>query len=588
MTAEAPATANVTLTNRVLPLARLNLSAPQRHLLQLLLIYRWISLTPLVWLWSDQNPLFLVFAAAAIGLTLLVTFSSQSQAINPALIEVIVFQAVDLACVAILLTLSGADQSPLYHFALTPLLLSVLLLHMRGVLVTAAAFTLFYALGLFFSADSPAISIQPGQLFSQFLGAWLIPVMVGYVVQKQQNPAHPEDLHRGDNGLSQRLVELTNAHNQLEIIHDATLQLQGISESRAVQQRVLRLVTGELGFNKAVIGLINPVTQRLGEWQTTPTPTDNQPAFDSLPLTPDSGLITRYLLDRRVGWWFNEEPLVADEPFNDWLSQTPWLILPLTCAERAVGVLLVAVSSGPGSLSEDQLVILSAVTSQAAAALGAIERTHHLAVEQERNRIARDIHDTVAQSLFGIVFTLDACIKMLPQQSETVRQELIELRAVADQTRQEVRRSILDTWPSALTQEQFKIDINKYVAHCSPAHAFYLDVTINGDFDRLPAAIRRGLYRISQEALANTARHAGVDTARLTMHVEPDQVYLSITDRGKGFEPKVALAREYNRDHFGLQGICERTAALGGACNILSKVGFGTQVLVRVPIQHKE
>jgi signal transduction histidine kinase len=210
-----------------------------------------------------------------------------------------------------------------------------------------------------------------------------------------------------------------------------------------------------------------------------------------------------------------------------------------------------------------------------------------LAIEQERNRFARDIHDTVAQSLFGIVFTLDACIKLLPHQAETVRQELVGLREVADQVRHEVRRSILDTWPSALTQEQLKADLSKYVAHFAVAHAFHLDITINGDFDRLPAAIRRGLYRISQEALTNTARHAGVDSARLTMHVEPDEVYLSITDHGKGFDPKVALAREVNRERFGLRGMCERVQALGGVCDILSQNGQGTQVLVRIPINRR-
>ena len=246
---------------------------------------------------------------------------------------------------------------------------------------------------------------------------------------------------------------------------------------------------------------------------------------------------------------------------------------------------LVAVEGGPGSLSEDRLVVLTAVASQAAVALGTIDRTQRLAAEQERNRIARDIHDTLAQSLFGIVFTLDACIKMLPEQVETVQQELVELRHLADQVRHEVRRSILDTWPSELTQEQFKADLDKYVAHFAPAHAFQIDFTINGAFDRLSPVIRRSLYRISQEALANVARHAGVDSARLTMHVEPDEVYLSISDRGKGFDPKLALAREYNRERFGLRGMRERIQGLGGTCDILSQIGQGTQVLVRVPVK---
>jgi len=90
----------------------------------------------------------------------------------------------------------------------------------------------------------------------------------------------------------------------------------------------------------------------------------------------------------------------------------------------------------------------------------------------------------------------------------------------------------------------------------------FIWISPHGDFDRLPSAIRRTLYRVSQEALANVARHAGVDAARLTMHVEPDEVYLSISDRGKGFDPKVALAREYNREHFGLRSMRERVEAL--------------------------
>jgi signal transduction histidine kinase len=323
----------------------------------------------------------------------------------------------------------------------------------------------------------------------------------------------------------------------------------------------------------------------LGEWQIYPA-SDNFEAstLASLPLSPEHGVVAQALLDGHARWWDNGEPLTADETLNAWLSQSAWLVMPLVLPEQRVGLLLVAVEGGPGSLSEEQLVVLTAVASQAAAALGTIDRTQRLAAEQERNRIARDIHDTVAQSLFGMVFTLDACIKMLPEHGETVQQELVELRQLADQVRHEIRRYILDTWPSELTEASFKADLEKYVAHFAPAHAFHIDFTLNGNFDRLPSVIRRSLYRVSQEALANAARHAGVDSARLTMHVEPDEVYLSISDRGKGFEPRLALAREVNRERFGLRGIRERIQALGGTCDILSQAGQGTQVLVQLPV----
>ncbi|MBI1879325.1 MAG: GAF domain-containing sensor histidine kinase [Chloroflexi bacterium] len=388
--------------------------------------------------------------------------------------------------------------------------------------------------------------------------------------------------------LTRQYAQLLAAHEQLEIIHDVTLLLQGASDIQSAQQRVLRAVTGELGFSQAIIGLVNPATQSLANWQVDPLP-DNFEAsnLNPLPLTPEHGLMAQALLDGRARWWVHGETLTADETLNAWLSQSAWLIMPLVLPEQPVGLLLVAVEGGPGSLSEDQLVVLTAMASQAATALGTIDRAQRLAAEQERNRIARDIHDTVAQSLFGMVFTLDACIKMLPQHSETVQQELVELRHLADQVRHEVRRYILDTWPSELTQEGFIADLDKYVAHFAPAHAFQIDFTINGDFDRLPSVIRRSLYRVAQEALANAARHAGMDSARLTMHVEADEVYLSISDRGKGFEPKLALAREVNRERFGLRGIRERIHALGGTCDILSQVGQGTQILVQVPIKRR-
>jgi signal transduction histidine kinase len=245
---------------------------------------------------------------------------------------------------------------------------------------------------------------------------------------------------------------------------------------------------------------------------------------------------------------------------------------------------LIAVeTTGPINISDDRWAILTSLVSQAAVALGTIDRTRRLAAEEERNRIARDIHDTVAQSLFGIVFTLDACVKLLPKQTELVKKELLELRDLAHHTHHQVRQSILDIWPSELNTERFKADLDKYVNHCAPGHVFDVEFTIEGDFDGLSAGIRRGLYRVSQEALANAAKYAGVDRARLYLYVESDEVFLSIRDKGKGFDPKQVLARERNRDRFGLRGMNERIEALGGTCNILSRNGYGTQVLARIP-----
>jgi two-component system NarL family sensor kinase len=551
------------------------------------LTYRWLSLLPGLWWLLASSPdalvLPLLLLLAAAGSTLIIT--SLIRFFNFSLTQLIGLVGGDIGVAVGLLLLSGDTTSPYYWYALSPLLLAAGLFGPAGAALGAAGFTLLYLPGLLFLTDVFTITTALTPLFTQLVGVWLGPLLLGYVSArfKYINQGVESPASAGDNQ-ERRFTELALAYQQLQIIHDLTVMLQGASDSAAVQQRVLRVITQELGFNRAAVGRVCRDAASLGDWQIYPTGDPMLSSLPPVPLSAQSSLLARQVLEQQTCWWHNQEPLLPDESLNDWLAQNHWLILPLALPEAPVGVLLLAIEDGPGSLSEDRLVVLSAVASQAAAALGAVERTRRLAAEQERNRIARDIHDTVAQSLFGMVFSLDACIKMMPHQAEAVQQELVELRQVADDVRHEVRRSILDTWPSELTTEQFKADLSKYVDHCSPAHAFKIDFTINGDFDRLPSAIRRTLYRISQEALANSARYAGVDLARLTMHVEPAHVFLSISDHGRGFDPRLALAREVNREHFGLRGIRERVEAMGGVCDILSQVGQGSQILVRLPI----
>jgi signal transduction histidine kinase len=442
------------------------------------------------------------------------------------------------------------------------------------------------------------IVVELDWLFAQLVGIWLVAFLLAIfsdlLRQHQQSQVQltfthntlarqHEELVANHDNLARQKAELAAAHHQLEIIHDMTLLLQGASDIQSIQQRVLRAITTELKFSQAVLGLVNSTTRRLEGWQLYPPNDQLLSVMEPLPLNSESGFMVQELLNRRGGWWFDEPALVADEVWNEWLSQTPWLMVPLIFQEQPVGLLLVTVAGGPDSVDKEQLVVLTAVASQAAMALGTIERVQQLAVEQERNRIARDIHDTVAQSLFGTVFTLDACIKMLPGQVELVQDELIELRNLAEQVHQQVRRSILNLWPSELTINQFKTDLCQYVNHYASSPGFQIDFTIGGDFDGLSPAIRRNLYRVAQEALANVVKHAGVNSARLSLYVEPHEVQLSIRDQGKGFDPKAALTRAYDREKFGLRGVCERVEALGGECEILSQIEQGSQILVRIP-----
>jgi signal transduction histidine kinase len=482
-----------------------------------------------------------------------------------------------------MLAISGGSHSPYYLYALSPLLAGAFFFQMRGAIAASLTFTPLYILvnSLGTQINSTTDNIT---LMTQLASIWLIPILFAYpsTLLKDINRAR-EDLSNARDELAEKHENLETAHRQLEIIHDLTMLLQAAPDLLSVQERVLGAVTTGLGFSKAVVALVDPALDELGGWLVYPAE-ESFPVVKPLPLKPENGEVCKALLNRNV-FKTDNQILIQHTELNNWLNHNKWLVIPLYLREHPVGLLLV---DEPDGLTKEQESTLMTVANQAALALGTtilcIDRARRLAVETERNRIARDIHDTVAQSLFGIVYSLDACISMLPLQASQVRHELIELHSLARSTHDEVRRSIFDLWPSPLTIDLFMGDLTNYVSSCCRPRAFSIVFNNSGDFDSLPAGLRRTVYRMAQEALANSARHSGAKSARLCLHVSEDQVYLDISDEGSGFDTSFALARSLNREHFGLHGIQERARAMGGECEIVSQPEAGTRIMINLPI----
>jgi len=170
----------------------------------------------------------------------------------------------------------------------------------------------------------------------------------------------------------------------------------------------------------------------------------------------------------------------------------------------------------------------------------------------------------------------------LPEQPEVVVPELERALRVAEAAHNEVRQSILNIWPSEMTADRFIDGLRKYTADNCQAGDLQLTLHVNGDFVRLSSQVRRSLYRIAQEALANVAHHAAASEASVNLEVAEHHARLIIEDNGRGFNPEVALAREYNREHFGLHGIQQRAMSLGGACHIQSQLGAGSKIVVEI------
>ncbi len=557
----------------------------------LLLIFRWLSLSPVLWLFfSPAQPAAparqtLWIAGIAGGTTLLETVFQRQlwQRVSryPWLL------ALDLLQAIIVLTISGADTSLFLLYAFSPLLAGAVFFPTAQLIAFSGLFTASYILAALIANAFTGVTVSLSRMYLQIISAWIFPMLLHYPAQKMYRAA--DEIEQAQRRFSELLDDnrtLAAEYAHLEIIHELTSFLQGASNAQEVQKRLLTTATDELGFSRAVMALVNRDIERLEEWRSAPDARQNTFFAEPLAITPDNGLLTQIILDGQARWVAPRHKLTNNRHLNEWLGNEHWLVLPIPYQEQPAAVLMVTGEATRTFNFSDRIwATLASIVSQSGVALGTLAHIQSLAREKERNRIARDIHDSVAQSLFGMVFTLDACVKLLPDHAEDVREELRNLRMVAEQVRQAVRESIIEQWSTSMTSRKFKADLRKHVVNCSPNHVFHIDFNIDGDFDGLPVHIQQTLYRVSQEALANTAHHSGVTAARLYLYVEPDEVFLSIRDKGKGFVPGQVMANLSPAEHFGLHGIQERVQTIGGLCDILSQPEQGTQILVRVPLQ---
>lgn len=557
-----------------------------------LVIYRWTSLLVPLWaLWASGRLVALDVTSLAvlllaIGHTAIITLFHRP--LNRLVHRQPALLGSDMLFSALLIWLTGGVYSPYYLYALSPLLAGAFFFQYRGAFISAATFTPLYLLTLLSHSLPITDPFVSQTLFMELAGIWLLPTLVAYpsALLADLGDAH-RALSQARDDLARRHEELQAAHRQLSIIHDLTISLQAAPDIETVQQRVLTALTRDLEFPRAVIGLINPITERLEQWRGSPAEMLGSPPLLSITLSPDLVPLSTWLSEPQPYWWNGESEISPYPELNRWIGPGPWIVYPLVLRDHPVGILFLASDRPLDELPPPRRAMLASVTEQAAVVLGTImlciDRARRLAIEHERNRIAREIHDAIAQSMFGVVFSLDACIKMLPDHVDVVQQELIELRNLTGQMREQIRQSILDIWPSELTLERFKDDLRKYARHVGQGRSFHVEFNTGGDFDHLSPGIRRNLYRIAQEAVANAIRHAGVDTVRVCLRVHDGHVYMAVQDRGQGFDPSEVLCREYNREHFGVRGIQERVNVLGGECEIYSKPMVGTLLLVSIP-----
>jgi signal transduction histidine kinase/ligand-binding sensor domain-containing protein len=201
------------------------------------------------------------------------------------------------------------------------------------------------------------------------------------------------------------------------------------------------------------------------------------------------------------------------------------------------------------------------------------------AVLAERTRIARDIHDTLAQSLVGIAVQLDTVAKMQPTRPEEAQQRLNRARILVRSSLAEARRSVWNLRSQALEDADLPEALQQIAEQLSGDHE--VTVHVIGVRRRLPGDVEDNLLRIAQEALTNAVRHAQAQSISIDLKFGEGHVRLSVRDDGCGFDVE-SIAR--CGGHFGVAGIRERVHHLGGELSLTSQVGHGAEVVVEVAV----
>ena len=262
------------------------------------------------------------------------------------------------------------------------------------------------------------------------------------------------------------------------------------------------------------------------------------------------------------------------------------LYVPLVVGARPIGVVVVHDKIGSSSsFSDEDVRLTESLAVRAATAVELSERVSRDAVrrvveaqEDERARLARELHDETGQALTSILLGL----KSLEDRVETDegRTAVTELRDLVVTTLQDVRRLAVELRPAALDDFGLVSAVERLRDLVGEQGNISVDVRSELGDQRLPADIETVLYRIAQEALTNILRHADAQNVRMRLSQSAGVVTLAVQDDGRGFDPD-----DVGDGGVGLIGMRERIALLGGRLTIESTEGAGTMLTAEVPIQ---
>lgn len=257
--------------------------------------------------------------------------------------------------------------------------------------------------------------------------------------------------------------------------------------------------------------------------------------------------------------------------------------LPIIVDQKVVAVFNVAFTR-PDFIGEDTIRLFSALTDRASLSIANMElfeQTKDLAVMEERSRLARDLHDSAKQKAFAALAQLGTARGILNGNGHSVAMHLDQAENLVSDVIQELTFLVQEIYPIAVQEKGLATALREYIFEWENRNDSTVKLSIRNE-QRLPLEIEQAIYRVTQESLANVARHSSATRVDIALVYNADSVQLSLSDNGCGFDTDV-------KSHgMGLRSIRERVSSVHGVAQIQSAPGHGTRILVQIPVKFQE
>lgn len=292
-------------------------------------------------------------------------------------------------------------------------------------------------------------------------------------------------------------------------------------------------------------------------------------------------------------WWGNHLAEVTDWAFEhdrpffslDRVEGAWLLAVPVRILDKPIGI-LIAMNSQDAGLQPAQSAFLSILGTFAAVAIAnarLVDETRYAMLANERERIARDMHDGITQSLFSISLGMELCKKQVARGDDAAVATLEELQAQLAASTSELRRLIYDLRPMKLKEQGLVAGVEAWMREATRGSGIQAVLRVSGEPRRLTGSQELCIYRVAKEAVSNAVHHSGASQVSVEIGYDGQSVILTVEDDGSGFVVGETTAHLRGRGE-GMRNMYERMRAEGGTLEVSSALDEGTLVRAVLPI----